>query len=408
MSWLLDDRPLRAILVTRLRYLGDVAMATVVAEALRRGDPQVDLGFLCEEAYAPVLAGQPSLRRVHVLRTRRRSADARARSVRADPRTLAVAPVLPDDCEPAGGAHLGLPHGGGGIMRELRTARYDLAVDLLFNPRSALLLRLSGAGARVGGPAGWRRRLYTHLAGPEALDGDPQLRRLAPGCLGDHLSRLAPLRHGPSGLPFLAWYRREYAAAPARPLVARPPLGGGAARRALDVLGVGGGNGFVLLAPGATWPSKEWPAARWAQLVGLLAARQARPIVLLSPPLRGELYAPLAREVPPGRGGLLPPLPLVEVLRTVAAADLVVSVDGGIMHAAVAMDRPTLALFGPTDPAIWFPYPGHGRQRVLGTAPACHPCDRHDCQEFVCLPDLAADAVAAAALSLLATAGSDR
>ena len=406
MSWLLDDRPLRAILVTRLRYLGDVAMATVVPEVLRRGDAQLDLGFLCEEAHAPVLAGQPSLRRVHVLRTRRRSEDARARAASADPRTIAVAPILPEDCEPAGGAHVGLPHGGGGMVRELRTARYDLAVDLLFNPRSALLLRLGGAGARIGGRAGWRRRLYTHLAGPEALDADPALRRLAPGGLGDHLSRLAPLRHGPPGLPFLAWYRQEYAGGPARPRVARPPLGQGAARRALTALGVAGGGGYVLLAPGATWPAKEWPVARWERLIALLAERQGRPIVLLSPPLRAELYAPLAAAVPAGRGGLLPPLPLVEVLRAVGGATALVTVDGGIMHAAVAMGRPTVALFGPTDPAIWFPYPGRPDQRVLLTAPACHPCDRHDCGAFVCLPSLGGDEVAATALALLDGAGS--
>ncbi|MHB8079719.1 MAG: glycosyltransferase family 9 protein, partial [Candidatus Krumholzibacteriia bacterium] len=240
----------------------------------------------------------------------------------------------------------------------------------------------------------------------EPRAADPSLRRRAPGGLGDNLSRLAPLRHGPTGLPFLAWYRQEYAAAPARPRVARPPLGWGAARRALEALGVAGGAGFVLLAPGATWPSKEWPVARWERLIRLLAERQPRPIVLLSPPLRGELYAPLGAAVPAGRGGLLPPLPLVEVLRAVGGAALLVSVDGGIMHAAVAMDQPTLALFGPTDPAIWFPYPGRPAQRVLLTAPACHPCGRHDCPEFICLPALAAEAVADAALALLDGSGS--
>lgn len=402
MTWLLDERPLRAILLTRLRYLGDVALATVVAEVLRRGDERLDLGFLCEESHAPVLAGQPSLRRVHVLRTRGRSADARARAGQADPRTVAAASVLPEDCEAAGGARLGLPHGWTRMVRELRTARYDLAVDLFFNPRSALLLRLSGTRARVGGRAGWRRRLYTHLAGPETLDADPRLRRLAPGGLGDHLSRLTPLRHGPSGLTFLEWFGREYVDAPPQPRLACPPPGFGAARTALEALGIGPGTGFVLLAPGATWPSKEWPAERWEELIRRLAAQQSRPLVLLAPPLRGERYATLAGAVPPGRGGRLPPLPLVEALRVVGASSLLITVDGGIMHAAVAMGRPTLALFGPTDPAIWFPYTGWPGQRVLLTGPPCHPCTRHACPEFICLPALEPAAVAAAAFELLA------
>jgi len=42
------------------------------------------------------------------------------------------------------------------------------------------------------------------------------------------------------------------------------------------------------------------------------------------------------------------------VIPPVVAA--VVTVDGAIAHAAVALGRPTLALFGPTEPDVWFPY----------------------------------------------------
>jgi len=41
MSWELAGRRLERVLISRLRYLGDVAMSTVVLEALRRGDPEV-------------------------------------------------------------------------------------------------------------------------------------------------------------------------------------------------------------------------------------------------------------------------------------------------------------------------------------------------------------------------------
>jgi heptosyltransferase-1 len=80
-------------------------------------------------------------------------------------------------------------------------------------------------------------------------------------------------------------------------------------------------------------------------------------------------------------------------------------VDGGIVHTAVAMGRPTLALFGPTDPAIWFPYEDLGPFRVLCTRPACHPCNRHTCTEFICLPELGVDLVAEAASEMLAETG---
>jgi len=43
----------------------------------------------------------------------------------------------------------------------------------------------------------------------------------------------------------------------------------------------------------------------------------------------------------------------------------VVSVDGGILHCSVALERPTVGLFGPTDASIWFPYERFGPYRVL-------------------------------------------
>jgi ADP-heptose:LPS heptosyltransferase len=60
------------------------------------------------------------------------------------------------------------------------------------------------------------------------------------------------------------------------------------------------------------------------------------------------------------------------------------------------MGVPTVALFGPTRPEVWFPYERLGPYRVLATRPACHPCDLHRCEAFVCLPELRATAVVAA------------
>ncbi|MEZ4389307.1 MAG: glycosyltransferase family 9 protein [Candidatus Krumholzibacteriia bacterium] len=205
--------------------------------------------------------------------------------------------------------------------------------------------------------------------------------RLAGGGLGDHLARLSPLRHGDRS--FVDWFAAAAAADPPAPKIVRPALAA-ATRGHLAQLGVQEG-GFVLLAPAATWPSKEWPRDHWAWLVRALAA-QGRATVVLQPPGRPDL-ATLAEPGLPG--GVLPPLPLEQALQVVGAAAQVVSVDGGIMHASVGMGRPTVALFGPTDPALWFPYEACGPFRVLATRPPCHPCHRHTCDEFICLPDVA-------------------
>jgi len=376
VSWTLDGRPLRRVLVTRLRYLGDVVMSTVVVEVLRRGDPSLEVDFLCEASHAAVLDGHPDLAQVHALGVTRRGRDAAARKA-------AVAS--------------GLAPGRGTLatVAALRRRRHDLAVDLFFNPRSAWLLRLAGVPARIGGAtSASRRRLYTHQALAPSPDAQPALYRLAGGGLGEHLSRLAPLRH--QGRPFLDWLLDAEDQRPVVPHVQRPSPGPELTRLLVEL---GAGGGYTLLAPGATWPSKEWPLTHWRRLASRLAA-DGQVLVVMQPPGRGDIAAAFLDLLPAGMGGVLPPLSLPDALRVVAAAGKVVSVDGGIMHAAVGMGVPTLALFGPTRPDLWFPYEDSGPFRVLATRPACHPCDRHACDQFICLPDLRPQDVQQAASAL--------
>lgn len=70
-----------------------------------------------------------------------------------------------------------------------------------------------------------------------------------------------------------------------------------------------------------------------------------------------------------------------------------IAVDGGVMHAAVGLGAPTVALFGPTEPEIWFPYAEDPRFEVLGVRPPCHPCHLHECASFSCLPAIRPPAV---------------
>ncbi|MBK8166031.1 MAG: glycosyltransferase family 9 protein [bacterium] len=364
MSWFLAERRLSRVLVTRLRYLGDIVMATAVIEALRHGDAGLEIGFLCEQTHAAVLTGHPDLARIHELDARRRGSDARARV----------------------GSRLGMGAGTLAMVRELRDTRYDAAVDLFFNPRSAWLLWMAGIPARLAGPAGGRRHLFTHGSAPGTAAWPVDLAEVAPGGLGEHLSRLAPLVHGESGLSFASWFRREGLRATTR----LAPRAGGRT----------GEPPPVLLAPGATWATKRWPVSHWRELAATLAAGQERPVRVLPPPGGSALAAAIADVQSAGDVKALPESSLTEVLDHLAGAAGLVAVDGGIMHAAVALGVPTLALFGPTDPGLWFPYEGSGPFRVLATRPACHPCHLHECPAFVCLPELQPATVADAAQAL--------
>lgn len=99
-------------------------------------------------------------------------------------------------------------------------------------------------------------------------------------------------------------------------------------------------GGFVLASPLAGWGSKQWPMEHYQAL----AAR-----------IRRELDMALVLNGPPGSG--LPHISglpgLIDATRRAAA---VVGVDSGPMHIAAALGKPGIAIFGPTDPARNGPY----------------------------------------------------
>lgn len=368
MSWSLNGKPLGSVLLTRLRYLGDIVMSTVLIEALKRGDPELRIGYLCEDEHAFVLVDHPGIERLHRLQTKRTGKDAQARISGRDS---------------SGAARSTLQ-----TIGDLRQARYDLAVDLFFNPRSAWLLKLAGIPQRIGGTRKLRGRLFSHrVLRDEVSTQHPDFNNIAPGGLGEHLCRLAPLTQVESGLDFISWLTTQFEPGELKPTLAVTGDDGTLEQR-LARLGIGAGQPYLLLAPCATWPSKEWPVANWSELITILLERTEMPLVVMVAPGKEDDWCELAARIPRQRGGLLPGMPLPEALALTAGARALVTVDGGIMHAAVGLDVPTVALFGPTDPDIWFPYTGSGPFRVLARAPHCHPCDLHECPAFVCLPDL--------------------
>lgn len=119
------------------------------------------------------------------------------------------------------------------------------------------------------------------------------------------------------------------------------------------------GGRLVALHPGSGSPAKNWPLARFVELAGLIRARGiGRPVFLageaesaLLPALRS-----LAPEVVVVTG-----LDILELAGFLGACQAYVGNDSGVTHLAAATGIPVVALFGPTDPAIWGPRGGNVR-----------------------------------------------
>jgi heptosyltransferase-2 len=90
-----------------------------------------------------------------------------------------------------------------------------------------------------------------------------------------------------------------------------------------------------------------------------------------------------------------------------AAANLAISNDSGLMHIAAALGTPTMGIFGPTSPYHWAPLNGLAATVQTKTMPPCQPCHRPVCSmnEHRCMRDIAASDVAGIAERVLAATG---
>jgi heptosyltransferase III len=107
---------------------------------------------------------------------------------------------------------------------------------------------------------------------------------------------------------------------------------------------------FVAVHAGSGSARKNWPVARFAEVARALAGGD--PVLWIEGPADTPTE-PSALDIPTSvRVRSLPVRALAAVL---ARAAVYVGNDSGVSHLAAAAGAPTVAIFGPTDPAQWSP-----------------------------------------------------
>jgi heptosyltransferase II len=164
------------------------------------------------------------------------------------------------------------------------------------------------------------------------------------------------------------------------------------------------GNGpAVALAPGSVGPAKRWTyypeAAR-------LLAQQGLDVWVVGGPDEKALAAEIVAAAGPSVRDLTG-TDLRNGILAVAAADVAISNDSGLMHIAAAIGTPTMGIFGPTSPYHWAPLNGLAATVVTRTVVPCQPCHRPVCtmNDHRCMRDIPASDVVAIAQRVLSEAG---
>lgn len=263
----------------------------------------------------------------------------------------------------------------GELFRVLRT-RYDLVIDTeQWHRLSAVVARQVSARVRIGFGSNERRQLFTHAVAYTH-------QRYEADSFFDLLRPLAIEPPEEIASPFL--------------VVPEP-----ASRCAEQLLQPLAGQSFVVLFPGASIAERRWGADRFAQLAARLTS-DGWPVVVIG----GRDDRASADTIIAAAGGLnlAGQTSLPGSAAILARAGLLVSGDSGMLHVAVGLGRPTVALFGSGIAAKWAPR-GAGH-RVLNRELACSPCTRFGstppCPHGVrCLELISVDEVYQAATSLL-------
>ncbi len=282
-----------AVLVIRPSSLGDVVHALALVDDVRRHRPELAVDWVAEEAFAPLVALHPGVRRVIPVALRRWRRRPFAASTWREFRAF---------------------------REDLRRTRYVAIVDLQEQLKGALLALLAHGPRHGPDRATLREPLaalfhqHQHPIG-RGLHFEDRCRQLAGAALG----------YAPSG-------SARYG------IVAPPPP------PALLPAGP-----YVTLFHATSRADKLWPEERWRALIAALAGAG---FAVLLPWGTDDERARSERLAAGFAAAVVPPRqPLPALAGLVARAEGTIGVDTGLVHLAAALGTPTVALFVATDPA---------------------------------------------------------
>lgn len=313
-------------------HLGDVVIGSSVLPAIREAWPQTQIGVLVGSWGRAVIAGHPEVKWVHVADHWKLNRSVKGVFGRLHRHFTTRRTAL----------------------QEMRGVEYDMAIDLHpFFPNAIPLLRQAGIPRRIG---------YTSAGfGPFLTDslGWEDTTRHRVEYHADLLRR--------AGVPVGSGKELRYSLPPRT----HDPPGSVA-------------DDYVIIHMGAGSAVKEWPTAKWSELVDRLLATGYRLVFTGS----GQVQAADAEGVIRGRSGCTNLCNRVDwdgFVATVAAARLMVCVDSVAGHVAAAVGTPVLVLMsGINRTSQWIPV-GEEVQVLTNPVP-CAPCFRsRGCEAMTCV-----------------------
>lgn len=269
------------------------------------------------------------------------------------------------------------------LIRQLRARRADLAVVLSTSPGPSLLARLCGAKRIVAFDHDWARRFVSERI---PYDNRPSL-----------ANNLRMAEYVADEIP-----KRDYVG-----LLSATKQDKSDAGRILSRCGIPDDQSFVVFTTSASphrlW--KCWPLERFATLAAILWEQAGLYPVFVGSGEETESVEALTSQMSVPAANFTGQTDTGQLLGVLARASLFIGQDSGPTHLSAALGRPTVAIFGPTDPQLTGPL-GKSSAVVYKNLP-CSPCHEQaaECPDRKCLLSIEPEEVAEQALSLMEHVG---
>jgi heptosyltransferase-1 len=361
MTRTLLQEPPRNILLVRLSARGDIVFSSPLVRAFRRTYPEARITWLAESHTKNLIEHHPELNEVLVW-------DRNAWKQLLKEWKLGT-----------------LLREARALVSALRDRRFDLAVDMQGLLRSGVMTFLSGAPVRIGlRPKEGNRLFMTRVVDPHRTQGDrakvsSEYLVLAQELGLDTTEFRMEVPLSPEDRAFIAGWIRE---------------------NGLE-------RGYAVAIPFTTRPQKHWFEDRWASLVDRVASELDLPTVILGGPGDEEALERIRGMAASEPFSLVGRTSLTQAAAAIEKAALVVGVDTGLTHMAIAFDRPTVTIFGSNIP---YTEPPTDRAKVLVHWLECSPCKGNPTCDgaYTCLRLISVDDVLATAGEVMANGARER
>jgi len=340
------------ILIIRLRSMGDSILALPLVEALHEWRPELQIDVLMESPYGCLFSRHPA---VH--------------------ETLSVKPRN-------GFAQHGWSRSHACL--EIHKRRYSAVVNLHGGSTSLLFTLASGAGIRIG------QQKYRQAWAYNALIPNPRTvwQRMDLHTVEDQLTLLRwldlPIPAKPRGRLYLDNHARK------------------CIEERLHAAGIVPGR-YILIHPTATMRTKQWPERNFAALADQLRNLYALPVIFSSAPREAQVLLDIGRHAKVGHR-YWSDLELDGLLALIDGCRLFIGNDSGPAHAAAALGRPLVVVWGSSDFEVWHPW--ETEYEVVRQELPCMPCPGRSCEAYgepKCIDNIPIEPVFHAATRFLST-----